>query len=779
VRVAFCRVAVGFCPVSGAPNASGPAFAHLIVHDRCVAYQIERNQRVDQPGPHDGWASRADVWAGLAGQWAVRMSLSSILNIANSGLQAAQSQLRVVSDNVSNVNTPGYVRKIAEQSSLTTQGVGSGVEVTRIRLATDRFLQAASLSAGAEAARQGVRYELYDRIQSLFGDPGGDSGFFSQIDEVFSSFAANAEDPVSGPRRQDALFKAQAVFDEATRISGQIQAVREDADGRLQSAVEKANGLLQQIETLNVDIARATVLNGDASGAQTQQARLVDELSALMDVQVTERSVGGVSIRTGAGIQLAGNGAATLEYNRAGTVNAETSFNDIYVTEKGGTPRALADGLKSGEIKGLLELRDSEAPATAERLAELVTHVADELNRAHNANSAVPAPTTLTGRNVGQALDTALSGFTGKTTVAVVNPTTGAITTRADIVFSGSTLTINGTASTPANFLTDLNTALGGAATASFANGSLKITAAGANGVAIADDPTTPSSKAGRGFSHYFGMNDLVSADRPALYDVGLTPASQHGFTPGESLTFRFTSDTGSRLRDVQVAVPSGTGTVGELISALNNTTTGVGRYGTFALDASGELKFTGFGDPPPKLSVMQDTTTQVPSGVSVAELFGIGGGVRASRADGFKIRTDIQQSPSKLALAQLNLSAAPGAAALSAGDGRGALLLADAGQVTSKFSAAGTSPGGSLSVSRYASELSGEIGGTAAAAKTRQASAQALATEADARQSNYEGVNLDEELVLMTTYQQAFNASARLIQAAQDMYDTLLGMVR
>ncbi|QTN19018.1 flagellar hook-associated protein FlgK [Brevundimonas sp. AJA228-03] len=707
------------------------------------------------------------------------MSLNSILNIANSGLQTAQQQLRVVSDNVSNVNTPGYIRKFAEQKSLTTQGVGSGVEVASIRLATDRFLQAASLSAGAEAARQGVRYELYDRIQSLFGDPGGDSGFFSQIDGIFSSFAASAEGPTSGARRQDTVFKTQAVFDEAGRISRQIQAVREDADGRLQTAVEKANGLLQQIETLNTEIARATLVNGDATGSQTQQARLVDELSSLLDVQVSQRSVGGVSIRTGAGIQLAGNGAATLEYQRASTVNAESSFGDIYVTEKGGTQRALADGLQSGEIKGLLELRDKEAPATAERLAELVTRVADELNRAHNANSAVPAPTSLTGRNVGQALDTALTGFTGRTSIAVVNPTTGAITTRADIVFSGSTLTINGTASTPANFLADLNTALGGAATATFANGSLKITAAGPNGVAIADDPTTPSSKAGRGFSHYFGMNDLVSTDRPALFDVGLTTTSQHGFTPGETVTFRISGDTGSRLRDIAVAVPVGTGTVGDLITALNNPTTGVGGYGSFALDGSGELKFTPIGDPAPKLSVIEDTTTQVPSGVSVTELFGIGGGVRASRADGFKVRTDIQQSPSKLALAQLNLSAAAGTAALSPGDGRGALLLANAAQVTSKFSSAGSSPGGSLSVTRYASELSGEIGGTAAALKTRQASAQALATEADARQSSHEGVNLDEELVLMTTYQQAFNASARLIQATQDMYDTLLGMVR
>jgi flagellar hook-associated protein 1 FlgK len=701
------------------------------------------------------------------------------MHIANSGLQTAQTQLRVVSDNVSNVNTPGYVRKIADQVSLTTQGVGSGVEIGRIRLATDRFLQAASLSAGAESARQGVRYELYDRIQSLFGDPGGDTGFFSRIDDVFASFAVAAEDPVSAPRRQEALFKTQAVLDEAARVSSQIQAVREDADGRLESAVERANSLLTQIETLNVDIARATVLNGDAAGAETQQSRLVSELSSLMDVQISQRSTGGVSIRTGAGVLLAGAGAATLEYKRAGTVNAETSFGEIWVTEPGGSKRAFADGLKSGEIKGLLELRDVDAPQTAERLAELVTHVADELNRAHNANSAVPAPNTLTGRNVGQTLATALTGFTGETSITVVDPATGAISTRADIVFSGGTLTINGAASTPANFLTDLNAQLGGAATASFTGGRLSIAAAGGNGVAVADSATTPSTKAGRGFSHYFGLNDLVTTDRPALYDQGLVGTSQHGFAAGQTLTFRFTADTGSKIRDIQVAVPGPAGTVDEFITALNSTTTGIGRYGSYALDPNGELKFTAIGDPAPRLSILEDTTTQNPSGVSAAELFGLGGGVRASRADGFTVRTDIQQSPSRLSLARLNLGAAAGTSALSAGDGRGALTLADAGQNTVRFSAAGDSPGGNLSVSRYASELSGEIGGRAQAARTRQQSAEALFTEASARQSNFEGVNLDEELVLMTTYQQAFNASARMIQAAQDMYDTLLGMVR
>ncbi|MFN4296714.1 MAG: flagellar hook-associated protein FlgK [Brevundimonas sp.] len=705
------------------------------------------------------------------------MSLNMIMNTATSGMMTAQGQLRVISDNVANVNTPGYVRKVGEQQALTTQGVGAGVELTRVRLATDRFLQAASFNAGAEAARQGVRYELYDRIQSLFGNPSGGTDFFSQVDSMFSAFAVAAEDPVSSPRRQEALFRAQTLFDEAARIHTQIQAVREDADGRIKSAVGSANLLLEQIEALNIEIARATVTSADASGAESAQARLIGELSLLMDVRVSARSQGGVTLRTNAGVLLAGDGHATLEYQRAGTVNAESAFSDVWITEPRGTKRALAESITSGEIKGLLELRNVEAPAAAERLAELVTRVADELNRAHNANSAVPAPVELTGRNVGQSFENAIAGFTGTTNIAVVNPQ-GVVQTQVEIIFSGGTMTVNGTAATPATFLAVLNAELGGQATATFSNGVLSLSTGGTNGVVVADDPADPSSKTGRGFSHFFGLNDLVTTDRLALYETGLTGLSAHGFTPGETIKFRFTGDTGARLRDIEVTIPPG-GTVDDLLAAMNDPTTGVGYYGSFSLDASGALNFTPARTPAPQLSVVEDRTTQVPSGVSLTELFGIGGGVRASRADGFAIRADINQNPSRLGLAQLDLNAAPGTQALSTGDGRGALLLADAGQRAAAFQAAGSAQGGPISISRYASEMAGDIGARASIAKDRRDAAMTLHQEARSRQMAQEGVNMDEELVLLTTYQQAFNASARLIQAASDMYDTLMGMMR
>ena len=705
------------------------------------------------------------------------MSLNSIMNIATSGLKTAQTQLRVTADNIANVDTPGYIRKVADQSAAVTNGYGSGVDITRVRLATDRFLQAASLSAGADAARQTVRYELYDQIQNQFGDPSSDSSFFAQVDKLFASYATLAESPTSSAGRQDTIYKTQAIFNQASGIASQIQSARQEADGRLQSAIETVNPLLEQIAKLNKTIASGSVTNEDVTGAQNAQLGLINELSKYMDVKVEARSNGGVTLRTNAGTTLVGEGAATLSYQSAGTVDATTAFSDIMITEPSGTRWPLLDGVSSGEIRGLVEIRDVDAPAAAARLGELTAKLADELNRAHNANSSVPAPTTMAGRNTGQSLENALTGFTGTTTITAVDAA-GVVQASARIVFSGGTMTINGAAADPTTFLSVLNAQMGGAATASFSDGKLQLDGAGGNGVAIADDATSPSAKGGRGFSHWFGLNDLISTTTPSFYETGLTLASQHGFDPGESLTLRVSGQSGSRQRDITVSVPAGTGTMGEMLGALNDPITGVGRYGSFSLDAAGKLAFKAYDPAATTLSVVNDNTTQDPSGVSMSQLFGLGE-TGATRAGAYTVRSDIQQDPNKLALAQLNLSAAAGAPALSKSDGRGGLVLGDVGKKNVAFGAAGGNAGGTKTLSSYAADFAGEIGGKASAAKTRSETANALAKEADSRRTSAEGVNMDEELVNMTTFQQAYNASARLIQASKDMYDVLIGILQ
>ena len=705
------------------------------------------------------------------------MSLNSIMNIATSGLRTAQSQLRVTADNIANVDTPGYVRKVADQSAAVTNGYGSGVDIARVRLATDRFLQAAGLNAGADAARQGVRSELYDQIQNQFGDPSSDTNFFAQVDKLFASYATLAESPTSSAARQDTIYKTQSLFNQAAGIADQIQSARQEADGRLQSAIETVNPLLEQIDKLNKTIASGSVINQDVTGAQNAQLGLINELSKYMDVKVEARSNGGVTVRTNTGTTLVGEGHATLSYQSAGTVDATTAFSDIMITEPSGTRWPLLDGVSSGQIRGLVEMRDVDAPAAAARLGELTAKLADELNRAHNASSSVPAPATLTGRNTGQSLENALTGFTGTTTITAVDAA-GVVQASAQIVFSGATMTINGAAADPSTFLSVLNAQMGGAATASFSDGKLQLAGAGANGVAIADDATMPSSKGGRSFSHWFGLNDLVSTTTPTFYETGLTLASPHGFDAGESLTFRFSGESGSRQRDITVSVPAGTGTMGEMLGALNDPITGVGRYGAFSLDAAGKLSFRAYDPAATNLAIVKDNTTQNPSGVSMSQLFGLGA-TGSTRAGAYTVRSDIQQDPGKLALAQLNLSAAAGTPALSKSDGRGGLALGDVGKRNVAFGAAGGASAGTKTLSSYAADFAGEIGGKASAAKTRADTATALSKEADSRRTSAEGVNMDEELVNMTTFQQAYNASARLIQASKDMYDVLIGILQ
>src|SRR5690348_13147501 len=123
------------------------------------------------------------------------MSLTATLNTAVSGLQAAQIGLRTVSDNISNVNTPGYVRKTVNQQQLVADGKGMGVEILGVRRVTDQYLQLASLTAAADSKRYGVIAEYLDNAQGLFGNPSGDSFFFSRLDDIWAAFAASADDP--------------------------------------------------------------------------------------------------------------------------------------------------------------------------------------------------------------------------------------------------------------------------------------------------------------------------------------------------------------------------------------------------------------------------------------------------------------------------------------------------------------------------------------------------------------------------------------------------------
>lgn len=698
------------------------------------------------------------------------MSLTAVLKTANSGLVASQVGLRAVSDNIANVNTAGYVRKTVDQQQLVVGGRGMGVEVSGVKRVTDQYLQLATLSAASEASRWDVVAQYMDNAQSLFGDPSGESFFFARLDEIWSSFAATANDPSSSLLRSQALSSVEDFLNEGARINSSIAELGRTVDTEITANVDRINDLLDQINKLNADISRAKLVDADASGSENIQSQLVDELSTLMNVQISARSDGGLIVRSTEGVMLAGEGAARLTYSRT-----DSTKGYITATTAAGSGVGKPITITGGALRGLMDLRDDKLPGLSDQLGEFMARASDAINAAHNAASTVPAQASLTGRNTGLDLPTAIAGFTGATTVAIVDAA-GVLSHRVDIDFDAGTMSVNAgpaTAFTPGSFLTDLNTALGANGSATFTNGVLSISAA-TGGVAI-DEGT--SQKAGRAFSHFFGLNDIVRSGGFTNYDTGLRLTDAHGFTPGQQLTLRLAQQDGKPIRDVTVTVPAGA-TMADLVNALNDNTTGVGLYGAYSLDSNGALTFTGAAPYYATSSVVQDNTARGAGGPSISELFGIGALERASRANDLKVDGAFSADPMKLGLAKLDLSVAAGQPVLTPGDGRGALGLATAGDVVMRFGAAGTLGAANMTVSRYASEFGGSIGRESSAADTRRSSAQAVQTEAVNRRQSVEGVNLDEELVRLTTYQQAFNASARMIQAAKELFDVLTNIV-
>ena len=713
------------------------------------------------------------------------MSLNGIIGSALSGLSASQAGLNAAANNVANVNTPGYARTQAVLQARNVGGVAMGVQVAGISRIADVYLQAASIRAISDGEAARMQADGLDKVQTQFGKLDDAGSMFARLSRAFSSLSQASVDPAQSVARLSAAADLQAFFDETSRLSLMISDQRKDADSQITAAVSRTNEILNELSGLNSSAQSIGVAGGDTSGIANRQSELLDELAGYVDIRTETKSDGRIIVRTGDGVALVETGVTQLEYTATGSGAYGVSYGQIWVQPPyGAQARELSGHVDSGKLYGLLDLRDRILPEIANELAELTAGAADALNLAHNNSASYPAPQTLAGRNTG-LVSADLHNFTGATTLAVTGAT-GSLVKRIDIDFDAGTLSVDGGAAaalgtTVGSLTTAINTALGADGTAAFANGALTLAAASAsNGLATLQDTATPSDRAGRGFSHFFGLNDLVSSTRPGFFQTGLSGTDAHQLATGTSLAFQITTPDGRPAGTVSIPMVTGE-TVADAVTALNNTATGLGRYATFTLDSDGQLSsvpktgYAGFD-----LKMTSDDTSRAGSGVSFSQMFGIGLSATAGRSAIFAVNNAIRSDSSKLALGQLNITAATvaGDLVLTSGDSRGGQLLQSAMTALRSFDAAGSINAANSSLQDYAARLAGSIGSRAARAEGEAASAEVLRATAQTKRSNVEGVSLDEELAAMTLYQQSYNASARMLQAAKEMTDALMSIV-
>lgn len=703
------------------------------------------------------------------------MSINSIMGTGLSALMANQQALATTSSNVANVNTEGYSRKEVHFLARQTSGGMTGVTIDVQRVAND-YLAAAEMRGAGDVSAAEILSKYIDRAQGLFGDPSESGSVFSTLDPVFQAFGSLSVDPASSLRRSSALSELQTLLTQLDTTQGEIAALREEAHRQGYSIMEEANALMSGIARLNASIQRATIGGVSSAEAETEQARLLDRLAEIIDIRTIERSLGGVEVRTGDGLLLVDLDAARLAYSSADYGSTYPGIVMIPPQSTNETP--MATHIRGGELLGLTRARDQELVNLSLAFGEFAGGVAEAINAAHNAGSAVPAPSSLTGRNTGLLAGDALR-FSGASNLGIVN-SDGELLRNYRIDFTAGTITddlggVTAFANSVGDFQAALNTRLAanGDGAATFANGSLAITS-GAGGIVVADDPTSPAARQGRGFAQTFGLNDLITKSKPLNYATGLAGGDAHGFSAG-TLQLAVRDANGGIVRTTSVNVTAG-GSVDDLLTAINTQLNG---YGTATINGEGRVQITPSSGAVSRVDVLQDSTQRGDTNISFSDFFGLGETAPAARAQSLQVRAAVRANPSLMSTATADLAGtAITTRVLAPGDGRGALALEAAGSAMIQFQDAGGLIGQPSSIVDYAARLAGHAALRAEALDSATLAAESIRNEVRQRRMGEEGVNLDEELVKMTTYQQAYSAASRMITAARDLYDIVLNMV-
>jgi flagellar hook-associated protein 1 len=706
------------------------------------------------------------------------MSILGIIQAGSTGLNASQTVLRTISNNIANVNTPGYARERVSLEALAFGSGQGGVKVSGIDRVVDRYLEQSARTATAELAYNNVLADYHNRLQSQLGKPGGTNTLAAQVDELFASLQNLSTAPADAARRRDAIANLSNLLDSASRLSDDIQSLRTDAHTQLESSLKQVNDLLVTLGDLNNRIVEQTVTGQSSSALIEQRNQALTTLSKLADIDAREQTDGSTLISTRTGLVLLDKSVRRTFAPAAGVVAAESGFPAIEIRSVNSvtgaeqdTRQTFDDNLLGGSIKALIDLRDTELPKTATSLGQFVRTLGEEFNAVHNGLSTVPPPATLVGRNTG-FVNSDSAHFSGTTTVAITD-IDGKILAKATVDLS--------TKNSLSDIVTDINTQLNASPTAygiaSLVDGVLTIAAlTSGNGVIVADDPAAPSSRAGRSFAQVFGLNDIITGAQPTSYNTGVTATDINQVVSGSvKINLR---DTNNRLLVSDIITPAPGATFAGFLAQLNDPTK-LGRFATFSLDTKGQLTVTpNSAARQVSLNVETDTTRRGSTGISLSNFFGLGDSRTPQAAKLLQVRSDIARNPAQLATAKFDSGAAIGRVAVGKFDDRGAHALREIATKAIGFAAAGNIPSQNTSLSGYVSALIADVSGRADRANRSRDDSAALTAAVTKQRDDYQGVNLDEELGNLVIYQNSYNASARLITTARDMYDTLLSLL-
>ena len=285
------------------------------------------------------------------------MSEFGAINTALSGLIASQDALDTTGQNVSNANTPGYVRESVGQTAIggsvipamyaTTDGVGQGVTVDGISRASDTYLDQRSLSANAVSTNLTQTQTILQQVQTGFNEP-GTNGLNSQLSSFWNSWDSLASNPADSGTRAAVLGAASNLAATFNQVSGNITAVRANASAQALGDVQEVNTDSAQIASLNHEIVSAQGAGMNANSLLDQRDQLVQTLGSLVGATTRTGSNGSVDVYVGTNALVRGSTSGAISATQDSAGNVALTWNiDKSPVAAGGELGALVTSVNS------------------------------------------------------------------------------------------------------------------------------------------------------------------------------------------------------------------------------------------------------------------------------------------------------------------------------------------------------------------------------------------------------------------------------------------------
>jgi flagellar hook-associated protein 1 FlgK len=309
-------------------------------------------------------------------------TISSAFSIMSGALDADQSALNVVANNVANANTPGYTEETPnwqENASVQINGVseGQGVSETDATSLRDKVLEERVDQQQQLASASGTRLTALDSLQALFTPDSGSStseagDIGSDITSFFSSFSSLEANPTDNALRQQVLSSASTLAGDVSNAAASLNQQRSALDQEAAGVPSQVNALTGAIAELNQQI-QTTSPDADAGTLEDQRQQDLSQLSQLIGINQITTENNGLAITTTSGQLLVSEGSSYQM--TSGTVGGVTDF---FVGTTDVTSQLASGG---GQLGGYLTARDQDIPGVLSSLDQLAYGVSTQVNK--------------------------------------------------------------------------------------------------------------------------------------------------------------------------------------------------------------------------------------------------------------------------------------------------------------------------------------------------------------------------------------------------------------